>query len=75
MICYTAVLYNASMTLMARNVPDELHRALKLRAVERGVTLNALVIELLSAVSGKVVRVVAVENVSHFHPDPKSGVR
>ena len=75
MICYTAVLYNASMTLMARNVPDELHRALKLQAVERGVTLNALVIELLSAVSGKVVRVVAVENVSHFHPDPKSGVR
>ena len=75
MICYTAVLYNASMTLMARNVPDELHRALKLRAVERGVTLNVLVIELLSAVPGKVVRVVAVENVSHFHPDPKSGVR
>ena len=75
MICYTAVLYNASMTLMARNVPDELHRALKLRAVERGVTLNALVIELLSAVPGKAVRAVAVENVSHFHPDPKSGVR
>ena len=69
------MLYNASMTLMARNVPDELHRALKLRAVERGVTLNALVIELLSAVSGKVVRAAAVENVSHFHPDPKSGVR
>ena len=70
------MLYNASMTLMARNVPDELHRALKLRAVERGVTLNALVIELLSAVSGKVVRAApTVENVSHFHPDPKSGVR
>ena len=75
MICYTEVLYNASMTLMTRNVPDELHRALKLRAVERGVTLNALVIELLSAVPGKAVRAAAVENVSHFHPDPKSGVR
>ena len=70
------MLYNASMTLMTRNVPDEVHRALKLRAVERGVTLNALVIELLSAVPSKAMRSSpTIESVSHFHPDPKSGVR
>ena len=76
MTCYTLVLYSVSMTLMTRNVPDELHQALKIRAVERGVTLNALVIELLSVgQTTRPSRAAAVESATHFHPDPKSGVR
>ena len=31
-------------------IPDDLHRALKVRAAEEGVTLKALIIRLLSAV-------------------------
>ncbi len=29
------------------NIPERLHRALKMRAVERGITIRALVLELL----------------------------
>jgi len=31
-------------------IPDDLHRALKIEAAKRGVTLKALIIELLSLV-------------------------
>ena len=33
-------------------IPDDLHRALKIEAAKRGITLKALIIELLSLVDG-----------------------
>jgi hypothetical protein len=35
-----------------RNVPPRLHRALRTKAAERGVSLNALVVQLLEAEAG-----------------------
>jgi plasmid stability protein len=38
---------------MIRNVPDELHKQLRLVALQRGVSMNALLIELIKAVVRK----------------------
>ena len=39
--------------LQVRNVPDELHRTLKVRAAENGMTLSDYVLSELEAIAGK----------------------
>ena len=43
------------MTWQIRNVPDEVHKALRHEAVDRGLSLNALVIEILSKAAEKII--------------------
>lgn len=42
-----------SKMLQVRNVPDELHRTLKVRAAERGMTLSDYVLRELEAIADK----------------------
>ena len=66
-----------SMNLLIRNIPDELHKALRHEAVDRGVSMNALLLERIgarTATSAPRARAAAAEPI-HFRPDPKSGVR
>ena len=68
------------MDMLIRGVSDELHRALKHEAIDRGVTMNALLLERLMGYKAEgrkvAARPAAAQPVStHFHPDPKSGVR
>jgi len=42
-----------SKMLQVRNVPDELHRTLKVRAAERGMTLSDYVLSELEEIAGK----------------------
>jgi len=37
-----------TVTMMVRKVPRKVHRAIKVEAARRGVTINALILELLS---------------------------
>jgi plasmid stability protein len=39
--------------LQVRNVPDDLHRTLKVRAAERGMTLSDYVLSELQEIAGK----------------------
>jgi hypothetical protein len=50
------VVYDATMTWQIRNVPEEAHRILKHEAVDRGIPLNTLVIEILTAAAEKLQR-------------------
>lgn len=45
--------YDAMADLRVEKIPDELLRALKIRAAQEGTTLRALVIELLTAAVGR----------------------
>ena len=42
-----------SKMLQVRNVPDDLHRTLKVRAAENGMTLSDYVLSELEAIAGK----------------------
>jgi len=42
------------MKLLTRDVPDDVHKVLKHEAVDRGTSLNALVIEILSKAAEKI---------------------
>ena len=42
-----------SKMLQVRNVPDDLHRTLKVRAAETGMTLSDYVLSELEAIAGK----------------------
>jgi predicted HicB family RNase H-like nuclease len=42
------------MKLQTRDVPDEVHKILKHEAVDRGISLNALVVEILSKAAERI---------------------
>lgn len=42
------------MKLQTRDVPDEVHKILKHEAVDRGLSLNSLVIEILQKAAEKI---------------------
>jgi len=42
------------MKLLTRDVPDQVHKALKHEAVDRGISLNALVNEILTKAAEKI---------------------
>jgi len=42
------------MKWQIRNVPDEAHKILKHEAVDRGISLNTLVVEILSKAAEKI---------------------
>lgn len=44
----------SSRTLMVRKVPANVHRAIKIEAARRGVTMNSLILELLRREAEKV---------------------
>ena len=48
------VLYSDYMKLQTRDVPEAVHKALKHEAVDRGVSLNTLVIEILTRAAEKI---------------------
>ena len=48
------MLYSDSMKWQIRDVPDEAHKVLKHEAVDRGISLNALVIELIVKAAEKI---------------------
>ena len=48
------MVYGPTMTWQIRNVPDRVHKVLKHEAVDRGSSLNTLVIEILTAVAEKI---------------------
>lgn len=42
------------MKLQTRDVPDDVHKVLKHEAVDRGISLNTLVIEILEKAAEKI---------------------
>ncbi len=51
--------YSGCMKLQTRDVPDEVHKVLKHKAVDRGISLNALVIEILSKAAKEITQATA----------------
>lgn len=49
--CFNA--HHMSKMLQVRNVPDDLHRTLKVRAAHKGMTLSDFVLSELSSIAGK----------------------
>ena len=60
--------------IQVRNVSDELHRELKVRAARRGVTLTDYVLELIEADLARPTLEEALERISRL-PRPRSRVR
>ncbi len=53
-----------SKMLQVRNVPDDLHRTLKVRAAENGMTLSDYVLSELEAIAGKPTLAELMERIS-----------
>ncbi len=57
-----------SKMLQVRNVPDDLHRALKVRAAENGMTLSDYVLSELEGIAGKPTLAELAERISRQEP-------
>jgi hypothetical protein len=47
--------YRGSMEMRIRDLPEDVHKALKLHAVRKGIRLNDLVVQILAASAEKVM--------------------
>ena len=54
--------------IQVRNVPDELHRTLKVRAAERGMTLSDYLLSELEAIADKPSLAELTERILHREP-------
>lgn len=57
-----------SKMIQVRNVPDELHRTLKVRAAESGMTLSDYLLAELEGIAGKPTLAELVERISRQEP-------
>ncbi|MCP9488238.1 MAG: hypothetical protein MSC30_20550 [Gaiellaceae bacterium MAG52_C11] len=57
-----------SKMLQVRNVPDDLHRTLKVRAAENGMTLSDYVLSELEAIAAKPTLAELMERISQREP-------
>ena len=68
-MCSTCVtLYNMSKMIQIRNVPDDLHRTLKVRAAKASMTLSDYLLSEIEQVAAKPTLAEMMERLRHDEP-------